>query len=126
MIGRNWKSGLLLALLPALLVLAGCGKAHDGKAAEGAPPPASVVPDVDVSLFRVDHPDQFPLTEATSRTPAPALGVPGTVSPDVNGNVPVISMVSGRVVAIHARLGDTVTAGQLDRKRTRLNSSHLV
>ena len=113
MIGKNRKSGLLLAILPALLVLAGCGKAHDGKAAEGAPPPASVVPDVDVSLFRVDHPDQFPLTEATSRTTAPELVVTGVVSPDVNRNVPVISMVSGRVVAIHARLGDTVTAGQL-------------
>src|ERR1035441_660289 len=113
MIGRNWKSGLPLALLPALLVLAGCGKAHDGKAAEGAPPPASVVPDVDVSLFRVDHPDQFPLTEATSRTTAAELVVTGTVSPDVSRNVPVISMVSGRVVAIHARLGDTVKAGQL-------------
>ncbi|HXJ78297.1 MAG TPA: efflux RND transporter periplasmic adaptor subunit, partial [Candidatus Methylomirabilis sp.] len=30
-----------------------------------------------------------------------------------NRNVPVISMVSGRVVAVHARLGDTVEAGQL-------------
>ena len=35
------------------------------------------------------------------------------MSPDVNRSVPVISMVSGRVVAIHARLGDAVKAGQV-------------
>src|ERR1035438_9237982 len=111
--GKNRKFGLLLASLPALLVLAGCGKARDGKAAEGAPPPASVIPDVDVSLFRVDHPEQFSLTEATSRTTAPELVVTGVVSPDVSRNVPVISLVSGRVVAIHARLGDAVQVGQV-------------
>ena len=113
MIGKNRRFAFLAATLPALFVLAGCGKAHDGKAAEGAPPPTSVVPDVDVSLFRVDHPEQFSLTEATSRTTAAELVVTGTVSPDVSRNVPVISLVSGRVVAIHARLGDTVKAGQL-------------
>jgi cobalt-zinc-cadmium efflux system membrane fusion protein len=102
-----------VASLPALLALAGCGKAHDGKVAEGAPPPAGVVPDFDVSLFRVDHPDQFPLAEATSRASAAELVVTGVVSPDVNRSVPVISMVSGRVVAIHARLGDAVKAGQV-------------
>jgi len=101
------------ASLPALLLLAGCGKAPDGKSAAGAPPPAIVVPDFDVSLFRVEHPEQFPLAEASSRTAAPELVVTGMVSPDVNRNVPVISMVSGRVVAVHARLGDTVEAGQL-------------
>jgi cobalt-zinc-cadmium efflux system membrane fusion protein len=35
------------------------------------------------------------------------------VVPDVSRNVPVISLASGRVVAIHARLGDTVKKGQL-------------
>jgi cobalt-zinc-cadmium efflux system membrane fusion protein len=35
------------------------------------------------------------------------------VSPDVSRTVPVISLAAGRVVEIHARLGDTVTKGQL-------------
>ena len=39
--------------------------------------------------------------------------VTGTVTPDISRNVPVISLASGRVVAIHARLGDTVKKGQL-------------
>jgi cobalt-zinc-cadmium efflux system membrane fusion protein len=111
--GGNRRFAFFVASLPALLALAGCGKAHDGKVAEGAPPPAGVVPDFDVSLFRVDHPDQFPLAEATSRASAAELVVTGVVSPDVNRSVPVISMVSGRVVAIHARLGDAVKAGQV-------------
>ena len=39
--------------------------------------------------------------------------VTGTVTPDVSRNVPVVSLASGRVNAIHARLGDTVQKGQL-------------
>jgi cobalt-zinc-cadmium efflux system membrane fusion protein len=39
--------------------------------------------------------------------------VTGTVVPDVARNVPVVSLASGRVVAINARLGDTVKKGQL-------------
>ena len=39
--------------------------------------------------------------------------VTGAVTPDVSRNVPVVSLASGRVVAIHARLGDTVKKGQL-------------
>ena len=44
---------------------------------------------------------------------APQLSVTGVVSPDVSRSVPVISLVSGRVVEIHARLGDEVKQGQL-------------
>jgi cobalt-zinc-cadmium efflux system membrane fusion protein len=35
------------------------------------------------------------------------------VTPDVSRNIPVISIASGRVLEIHAKLGDTVTKGQL-------------
>ena len=44
---------------------------------------------------------------------APELNVTGAVSPDVSRNIPVVSLASGRVVDIHARLGDTVSKGQL-------------
>jgi cobalt-zinc-cadmium efflux system membrane fusion protein len=37
----------------------------------------------------------------------------GTISPDISRSVPVISLATGRVVEVHARLGDTVTKGQL-------------
>jgi len=41
------------------------------------------------------------------------LVVTGAVTPDVARNVPVVSLASGRVMAIHARLGDSVQKGQL-------------
>jgi len=61
----------------------------------------------------VDHPEKFPLASATARPSVSELVVTGTVAPDVSRSVPVVSLASGRVVAIHARLGDTVRKGQL-------------
>src|SRR5262249_25274607 len=37
----------------------------------------------------------------------------GVVNPDVSRNVPVVSLASGRVVDLRARLGDEVAKGQL-------------
>ena len=106
------KSCLLLACISSLLLLEGCGQAQADTRAE-APPPSKVVQAFDVSIFSVEHPEQFPMAEATSESAAPELVVTGTVNPDISRNVPVISLASGRVVAIHARLGDTVKKGQL-------------
>ena len=78
-----------------------------------APPPAKVVPDVNVTLFSVDHPEQFPFVTAIEHTATSELVVTGTVNADVSRSVPVVSLATGRVVAIHARLGDTVKKGQL-------------
>ena len=97
--------------LASLVVLVGC-TAHADPAAE-APPPANIVPGADPSLFAVDHPEQFPLTAAVERSTTSELVVTGTVTPDVARNVPVVSLASGRVVAIHARLGDAVKKSQL-------------
>ena len=44
---------------------------------------------------------------------APQLKATGTVTPDISRNVPVISVATGRVVEIAARLGDAVKKGQL-------------
>jgi len=100
-----------------LLILAGCSNVHaqaDADAATaGAPPPAKVVRDVDISLFAVDHPEQFPLVTATEHVTSSELVVTGAVMPDVSRAVPVVSLVSGRITGIHARLGDTVKQGQL-------------
>src|SRR5271169_1849562 len=108
---RNLRIGLLLASTFLSLLLGGCN-GHVDAAAE-APPPANIVPDVDLDLFTVDHPEQFPLAAATAHPTTSELVVTGTVLPDVSRNVPVVSLASGRVVAIHARLGDTVKKGQL-------------
>jgi len=102
-------------LVGLALVLAGCGAkgGTPGEEKAEAPPPAQVEQEADASLVKVDHPDQFPLTTATPHAAAPELNVTGVVSADVSRNVPVISLASGRVVDIRARLGDTVTKGQV-------------
>jgi hypothetical protein len=79
----------LLLFIQALLLLGGCNSAHGDPATE-APPPATVVPDVDVSLFSVDHPEHFPIVTATERITTSKLVVTGTVMPDIARNVPVI------------------------------------
>ena len=107
--------GLILAAvlcLPWSLLLIGCNEGKADPKAE-APPPATVEPDLDANNFKVDHPDQFPLVNAIERKAAPALNVTGVVQPDISRAVPVISLAAGRVVEIKARLGDTVTKGQL-------------
>jgi cobalt-zinc-cadmium efflux system membrane fusion protein len=95
-----------------VVALNGCGKIPEDHAAE-APPDARIVPIADAALFSVDHPEQFPLAAAAQRPTTSELVVTGAVTPDVSRNVPVVSLASGRVVGIHARLGDTVQKGQL-------------
>jgi cobalt-zinc-cadmium efflux system membrane fusion protein len=110
------RSGALilaaLLSLPLSLFLLGCNEPKADPKAE-APPPARVEPDLDANNFKVDHPEQFPLVTAVEYKAVPALNVTGTVQPDIARAVPVISLASGRVVEIKARLGDMVQKGQL-------------
>jgi cobalt-zinc-cadmium efflux system membrane fusion protein len=94
------------------LQLVSCGESKGDPKAE-APPSAVVEREQDVNIFKVDHPEQFPLAMAIAHESASLLTVTGTVTPDVARSVPVISIATGRVVEIHARLGDTVKKGQL-------------
>jgi cobalt-zinc-cadmium efflux system membrane fusion protein len=103
---------LLLICLCVWLTLSGCHAKTRDQAAE-APPPPNVAPGADVSVFTVDHPEQFPVIASTASMTAPELVVTGVVAPDIARTVPVISLATGRVLAIHARLGDTVKKGQL-------------
>jgi cobalt-zinc-cadmium efflux system membrane fusion protein len=100
-------------MISSLLPVCGCSSAHGDTAAAEAPPPAQIVPFADASLFTVDHPEQFPTVAAVERKSTSQLVVTGAVNPDIARNVPVISLASGRVVGVYARLGDTVQKGQL-------------
>jgi len=92
--------------------LTGCGDRKGDPKAE-APPPAEVEHELDLNVFPVDHPEQFPLVTAVAHESTSQLTVTGTVAPDITRSVPVISIATGRVVELHARLGDTVKKGQL-------------
>ena len=102
------KSAGCLALC---LSLSACEKKFNP--ADGAPPASTVVPTGDMSQVTVDKPGLFPLV-AAEQVEAPAeLKVTGSVYPDIAREVPVISLASGRVVDIKARLDDNVKKGQL-------------
>jgi membrane fusion protein, heavy metal efflux system len=93
-------------------LLAGCnGKPPDPK--NEAPPPAVVQTDTDVNLIHVDHPDQFTFVAATGHAATATIQATGAVNPDISRTIPVISIASGRVVDVHARIGDYVKKGQL-------------
>ena len=80
---------------------------------DGAPQTQQTLQTGDMSLVTVNKPDLFPLVNA-DQVEAPAeLKVTGTVNPDISREVPVISLASGRVVDIKARLDDHVKKGDL-------------
>jgi len=103
----------LCFVVGSALVLAGCGAKVQADAKVEAPPAAQVEDETDGSLFKVDNTQQFPLVTAGEHDSAPELKTTGSVNADVSRNIPVISLASGRIVEIDARLGDTVTKGQL-------------
>jgi membrane fusion protein, heavy metal efflux system len=106
------KTTSIWMMLAACIGLSGCGQEKANPKA-GAPPPAQVEHEQDGGVVQVDHPEQIPLVTAVARNSRPELVVTGVVTPDVSRNVPVVSLASGRVVEIHARLGDTVKKGDV-------------
>src|SRR5260370_3217641 len=106
------KINLLALFLLSWLGLAGCGEKGGYPKAE-APPPVTVEHEQDLNVVQVDHPEQFPLATAVAHETRSLLNATGTVSPDISRSVPVISIATGRVVEIHARLGDVVKNGQV-------------
>src|SRR5215475_11653743 len=91
------------------VALNGCaGTQAKGDTNDTGPRPASVEPDVNPDNFKVDHPERFPIATVDQRMTAPELNVTGIVSSDVTRQVPVPSLVSGRVVEIHTKVGDAV------------------
>lgn len=102
---------LTTACLSVLVSLTACKKEFNP--ADGAPPSAQVVPTGDMSLVSVDKPGLFPVVAAEKMEAASQLTATGSVLPDINREVPVISMANGRVVDIKTRLDDNVKKGQL-------------
>src|SRR5271163_487300 len=107
----NWRNPVIPAVFLSL-AFAGCNESKPNIQAE-APPPLKLQKIEDRNLFKVDHPDQFALTEAVAHTATSQLRATGTVNPDISRTVPVISLATGRIVEIGARLGDTVKKGQV-------------
>lgn len=110
------KAGALAAAVCAaalsMAFAGGCEKAKGDPAAE-APPAAAVEHENDLNVVTVPKPERFPLVAAAAYQSTSELKVTGSVNPDVSREIPVVTIASGRVVAIHVRLGDYVRKGQL-------------
>src|SRR6266852_3439127 len=102
----------MAAFFAASFFLAACGRGKADPKAE-APPTPTVEHEQDLNVVQVDHPEQFLLATAVAFEATSQLNATGTISPDISRSVPVISIATGRVVEIKARLGDTVKKGQL-------------
>jgi len=97
-----------LVLLGLASLVTGCS----GGSSE--PPPTKVVEtNTDPNIFTMPNPQQFPLTTVEMRKVSDEVHVNCAVTPDVNLSVPVLSLGSGRVVEIKAKLGDSVEKGQV-------------
>lgn len=114
-IPRNGRAVWTLAQgLSVCLLLSGCHKQDEAsREAKEAPPaaPATVVSG-DPNVVKIDHPGQFPLTNAVTRQMYTTLNATGSVNPDVSRELPVLSLANGRVVNLRVRLGDAVRKGQ--------------
>ena len=111
--GAIWMIAGATFTLALALLLAGCRAKGASNPADGAPQAAQVEQEGNADLVKVAHPEQFPIATAGRHDSAPVLNVTGVVNADVSRNVPVISIASGRILEVRARLGDTVTKGQL-------------
>jgi len=107
----NRRSLCLPCSLALCLSLAACGKKFDP--ASGAPPSPKVVEVNNGDIVTVQHPADFSLATAGRIDEPSRLSVTGSVTPDINREVPVISLASGRVVDIRATLDQNVHKGQL-------------
>jgi cobalt-zinc-cadmium efflux system membrane fusion protein len=95
-----------------LLVLSACNRGEASLKPNDAP--ATLVETApDPNLIHIDDSSRFTLAAAVARNEADQLTAPGVILPDVNRNVPVNLLTSGRVSELKVRLGDDVQQGQL-------------
>jgi membrane fusion protein, heavy metal efflux system len=111
--GQRRRLELIAAACAFVWVGAGCGGETKGDPKAEAPPQTKVEHEEDVNVVQTDHPEQFPLVAATDYSATSQIVATGTVTPDVARTVPVVSLATGRVVEVKARLGDTVKKGQV-------------
>lgn len=101
----------VFAVSAGLAALTGCSQKVD--AVSNTAPVVKVEQAPDPNLITVDKPERFPVVTAATRAEVTELIANGSVAPDVSRTVPVNALSAGRVIEVHARLGDDVQKGQL-------------
>jgi membrane fusion protein, heavy metal efflux system len=100
--------------LLASLALTACEKKFDPASGAAAAPQVEEVSNAGV--VTVEHPNEFSVVAAGKVEAPHKLSVTGSVFPDINQEIPVISLASGRVVDIRVTLDQSVSKGQLMMK----------
>jgi cobalt-zinc-cadmium efflux system membrane fusion protein len=108
----GWQFAGLFAVLLSLGT-ANCNRPTQTEAAASDPSQSKVEEVHSEGVFEVDNPEQFPLIAVEQRRDIDELHVTGTIAPDVNRSVPVLSLAGGRAVEVRVRLGDEVAKGQV-------------
>jgi cobalt-zinc-cadmium efflux system membrane fusion protein len=93
--------------------LTGCRERTSTVSAKDTIPPTTIEPAPDPSVVSPPHPEDYRTVAVEARRVPDEVTANGAVAPDVSRTVPVNAMSGGRVVEIHARLGDEVAEGQL-------------
>ena len=109
--GMVFAAAGMAAIVTGLLT--GCNRQIRADTEDEDPQPVDIERRHGANFIEVDRPERFALATAAGYTAAPELKVTGIISADISRNVPVISIATGRILEIRARLGDTVTKGQL-------------
>jgi cobalt-zinc-cadmium efflux system membrane fusion protein len=107
------RASFPIMLLWVTMFVGGCGPKGKVDEAAAAPPKAKILEQPDLNVVKVDRPERFHLVTAGERNELPQIHATGSVNPDVEKSIPVVSLASGRVIAIYAKLGDDVHKGQL-------------
>ena len=100
------------AVVLGLCTMAGCSS-QKVDAVSNVTPAVTVEQAPDPNLITPDQPERFQLVTAATRPEVSELSANGSVAPDVSRTVPVNALSAGRVIEIHAQLGDDVQKGQL-------------
>ncbi len=102
-----------IAAVPLIFAMSACTKKEPIDESAAAPPQAKVDVVPDLNVVKVQNPDRFKLVSTGRIKSVNEITATGVVNPDVELSVPVVSLASGRVVEVDAKLGDSVRKGQL-------------
>lgn len=95
------------------IFLCSCHGPEKVDVAAAAPPKTEIINEPDLDTVKVKEPERFTLVAAGAREQRPEIHATGTVTPDIDRSVPVVSLAAGRVAALNAKLGDDVHKGQV-------------
>lgn len=98
------------ALAAAIALTAGCASS---KEAADQPPTVRIQTASDTSMISVPPTERVVVVPVVSRALADELHATGVVGPDITRTVPVNALGGGRVVAVRAKLGESVRKGQV-------------